>query len=57
MQQRGIASLLLAMASLPAVAGVGLPVQTFAPKFWQYHQVPDKDGIYYVAPRSASQSW
>jgi TonB family protein len=50
MQQRGIASLLLAMASLPAVAGVGLPVQTFAPKFWQYHQVPDKDGIYYVGP-------
>jgi TonB family protein len=44
MRLRGIVSLLL------AVAAAALSAQNAPPKFWQYHQVPDKDGIYYVGP-------
>ena len=50
MRHKGIVSLLLAVASPLAVAGAGLNAETASPKFWQYHQVPDKDGIYYVGP-------
>jgi TonB family protein len=38
------ASLLLVAAS------AGLLAENLPPKFWQYHQVPDKDGVYYVGP-------
>jgi TonB family protein len=35
---------------LAAMAAVGLSAEDAAQKFWQYHQVPDKDGVYYVGP-------
>lgn len=44
MRLRGIVALLLALTS------AGLLAEDATPKFWQYHQVPDKDGIYYVGP-------
>ena len=39
-----IAALVLAAAS------TGLSAENAPPKFWQYHQAPDKDGVYYVGP-------
>jgi len=45
-----IVSLLLAAVVLPAAADAGLNAEITAPKFWQYHQAPDKDGVYYVGP-------
>ena len=33
-----------------ALASAVLSAENATPKFWQYHQVPDKDGIYYVGP-------
>lgn len=46
MVARRFASWLLALASLPAAVSA----QNAPAKFWQYHQVPDKDGVYYVGP-------
>jgi len=44
MRHSGIVSLMLVAMSAVASA------ENASPKFWQYHQVPDKDGIYYVGP-------
>jgi len=38
------------MSLVLALASAGLSAENAAPKFWQYHQVADKDGIYYVGP-------
>jgi TonB family protein len=50
MRHGRILYLLLAVVTLPAVAGTALNAENVVPKFWQYHQVPDKDGVYYVGP-------
>jgi TonB family protein len=44
MRHLGILSLMLTAAS------TGLVAENAAPMFWHYHQVPDKDGVYYVGP-------
>jgi TonB family protein len=48
--ERIVASLLIALASLVGTESIGISAQNAPAKFWQYHQVPDKDGVYYVGP-------
>ena len=46
----GIVFLFVALQKLTAEAGAGHSAENLPTKFWQYHQVPDKDGVYYVGP-------
>jgi TonB family protein len=50
MAAKQIARWMLPLASLLTAASAGVSAQNPTTKFWQYHQVPDKDGVYYVGP-------